>query len=109
MLITISISSAPFLIASIVSNALVSIVLAPSGNPITVQTKTSLPFNKLAACWTLAGLTQTLLKSYLIASSQSFLISALVAKAFNKVWSINLLTCILFSYFSIKFVNFISS
>jgi hypothetical protein len=45
MFITISTSSAPLAIASLVSNALTSGVFAPKGNPITVHTLTFEPSN----------------------------------------------------------------
>ena len=69
ILITISISSAPFSIASFVSNAFTRLVLAPRGNPITVQTFTSESFKASAARETQVGLTQTLAKLYSLASA----------------------------------------
>ena len=91
MLITISISSAPLLIASLVSYTLASVVILPSGNPITVQTKTSLPFKHSFEYEIKDGFTHTDLKSYFLLSSQRALICSLVASAFNNVLSIYLL------------------
>ncbi len=71
-LITISISSAPFAIASLVSKALTAEVFAPKGKPITVQTLTSLSFRLSAANETHVGFTQTLAKSYSFASDRIF-------------------------------------
>ena len=95
MFITISTSSAPFAIASLVSKALTSIVFAPKGKPITVQTFTSLPFKSLAANSTLVGFMQTEAKLYSKASLQSFSIDALSASGFNIVWSIIFANCCL--------------
>ncbi len=59
ILMTISTSSAPLLMASVVSNAFVSDVFAPKGNPITVHTATGSPCNCSFASATHAGLMQT--------------------------------------------------
>jgi hypothetical protein len=45
--------------ASLVSNILVLVTFAPKGNPITVHTLTSVPFNKSLASGTQVGLMQT--------------------------------------------------
>ena len=67
-LITISISSAPFWIASLVSKAFTVEVVAPKGKPTTVQILTSVPSSPFLAYSTQVGLTQTLAKSYSLAS-----------------------------------------
>jgi len=67
-----STSVAPFAIASFVSNAFVSVVLAPSGKPMTVQTSISVPFSSLAANSTHVGLTQTEANWCVLASSINF-------------------------------------
>ena len=82
---TISTSSAPFLIASAASKALTVDVLAPKGKPITVQTLTSVAANFSAAKLTQVGLIQTLMKSYWIASSMICCTFALGVSAFNTV------------------------
>ena len=94
-LITISTSVAPFAITSFVSKALTSVVVAPKGNPITVQTSTSVPSNAVAATGTIDGFMQTEAKLYSTASLQSFKTSFSVASGFNIVWSIILAICAL--------------
>ena len=78
---TISISDAPFLIASLVSYTLTAVVLYPFGKPITVHTGRLLPFSfrYSAACLTYAGGMQADAVSYLTASSRTVLISPHVA------------------------------
>ena len=76
---TISTSSAPFAIASFVSKALAEEVAAPRGNPITVQTFTSVPANCAFAKATRAGFTHTEQNPYSAASSQSRATCACVA------------------------------
>ena len=85
MLITMSTSVAPFLIAFSASKALTSAVLAPKGKPITVHTATSVPANNSAAFFTQVGFTHTDIKLYSAASSQSVMICASVASGFNNV------------------------
>jgi hypothetical protein len=85
ILTTISISSAPFLNASFVSNALVVVVDAPKGKPITVHTLTSEFDNNFLQYVTHVGLTHTDIKSYLIASSHKVFISSCVASGFSNV------------------------
>ena len=89
-----SISLAPFFIASSVSKTFTSFVLAPSGKPITVQTLTSVPFKLSAHFLTHTGFTQTEKKLYSLASSKIFSICSSVDSGFNKVWSIILLISI---------------
>lgn len=60
MLMTISTSSAPLAMASLVSKALTAVVLAPKGKPMTVHTFTPLPLSSCAASATWQGLTHTL-------------------------------------------------
>ena len=60
-------------------------VVAPSGNPITVQTGTPVPCRLQAAARTQVGLTQTDAKRYLAASSHNFLMSSSVASGFRSV------------------------
>ena len=67
--ITISISIAPLAIASLVSKALVAVVVEPCGNPITVQTFTVLPARALAAAATSIGRMQYEAVLYFRASS----------------------------------------
>jgi len=76
---TISTSSAPFAIASFVSKALAEEVAAPRGNPITVQTFTSVPANCAFAKATRAGFTHTEQNPYSAASPQSRATCACVA------------------------------
>ncbi len=57
--ITISISSAPSSMATFVSYTLEAIEVAPSGNPTTVQTLTSVSFKFSYASLTQLGFTQT--------------------------------------------------
>ena len=71
ILMTISISSAPFSIASFVSNAFTSLVEAPSGKPMTVHTLTDDPSSSVDAVFTQVGLTHTDAKEYFSPSSQS--------------------------------------
>ena len=58
--------------ASFASKAFTAGVFAPKGKPITVQTLTSVSRNPSAAKLTHVGLTQTLAKSYSLASSINF-------------------------------------
>ena len=88
MLMTMSISSAPFWIASSVSNVFVAVVDAPNGNPITVQTSTSESASRSATYLTCVGFTHTDLKLYAFASSMIWSICVRVDSGFNKVWSI---------------------
>ena len=78
ILMTMSTSVAPFEMASFVSNAFVSDVVAPRGNPITVQTSTPVPFSSSAASLTQVGFTQTEANLYSFASFISCKISAFV-------------------------------
>ena len=71
MLITMSISDAPLVIASFVSDTFVAVVLYPFGNPITVQIG-SFPSTYSAACFTYAAGIHAEAVSYLIPSSESF-------------------------------------
>ena len=87
ILTTISISVAPFLQASIVSITLISVVLPPCGNPITVQTPTAEPFSNLAACATADGFTQTVAVPYLMPILQASSRSLSVAVGCNTEWS----------------------
>src|SRR5690606_30671862 len=103
---TISISPAPFPMASDVSKAFVSEVDAPSGKPMTVQTFTSLFSSCLAASDTHAGLTQTDAKLYSAASLQSCSICGAVASAFSNVWSIKDAIFVMIQ-FSILLVGFL--
>ncbi|CAG5144500.1 Uncharacterised protein [Streptococcus pneumoniae] len=84
-LITISISSAPFWIASFVSNAFTAEVVAPKGKPTTVQTLTSVPSSPFLACSTQVGLTQTLAKPYSLASDNKLSICFFFASCFKSV------------------------
>ena len=84
ILITISISDAPFTIASFVSNTFVAVVLYPFGNPITVQIG-SFPSTYSAACFTYAAGIHAEAVSYLIPSSRIVLISSHVAVCVNNV------------------------
>ena len=79
------ISSAPSSMAFLASTALIYGVFAPNGKPMTVQTLTSLPSKSFLATGTKKGLTQTDMKSYSLASAQSFLIPANVASGLSKV------------------------
>ncbi|CRG03242.1 Uncharacterised protein [Streptococcus pneumoniae] len=88
ILITISISLAPFSMAFFVSNAFTSLVDAPSGKPMTVHTNTSVPFNCSAEYSTCVGLTQIDLKPYSLASLIILSICSRVDSGFNCVWSI---------------------
>ena len=78
ILITISISAAPFCTASDVSNTLTAVVLYPFGNPITVHTGKLLfrPLRYFTACFTYAGGMQADAVSYLTASSNTVLMSS---------------------------------
>src|SRR6056297_3290640 len=88
ILITMSISSAPFSRASSVSKAFTLERLFPKGNPITVATKTSVFLRISEAYFTYMGLIHTALKLYSLASSQILFISSFLASGFNIVWSI---------------------
>lgn len=62
LFITISTSSAPFLTARSVSEDLSSVVVAPSGKPITVQIFTSVPASSFLQSGTKIGFMHTDLK-----------------------------------------------
>lgn len=64
MFTTMSISWAPFAQASRVSKIFVSLVVLPSGKPITVQTITCEPASSFAASATWHGFTHTDAKLY---------------------------------------------
>ncbi|MNN02141.1 hypothetical protein D3C81_1147890 [compost metagenome] len=100
-----STSPAPFWMALAASKALTSGVLAPSGNPITVHTLTGVPASCSAQYATQVGFTHTEANSYFFASSVSLVISAFVASARKRVWSINAATFIS----SVSFVGKLSS
>ncbi len=67
----------------------VSVRFAPSGKPITVQTRTDESDNFRRAISTQHGFTQTVLKLYSRASRQSRTISLSVASGLRRVWSIS--------------------
>ena len=68
-----------------VSYAFTSVVVAPSGNPTTVQTPAELPRKQPRAGETQVGLMHTVAKPNSRASRQSFSISWRVASAFSSV------------------------
>src|ERR1051325_1075758 len=84
-LITMSISSAPARTAAAASATLASVLVAPSGNPTTVQTLTGEPESSARTSGTQYGLTQTLAKLYWRASRQILRTSARVASALRMV------------------------
>ncbi len=71
MLSTMSTSRAPSRNARRASIALISGVVAPNGNPITVQTGTDVPLRFSAARFTQVGLMHTEAKWYCSASRHS--------------------------------------
>ena len=83
---TISISSAPFFIASLHSNIFVSFVEYPFGNPITVHIF-KFSFTYSFALFTYEGGMHTEATLYSMPSSQSFFISSNVHTCFKRVWS----------------------
>ena len=85
MSMTMSTSRAPFFTATAVSAALLSVGMAPRGNPTTQQGVTSLPSSSFAARAMRPGFTQTEAKWYSRASAHSFSICAALASGFNRV------------------------
>src|ERR1017187_6236299 len=85
--ITMSISLAPSRMARRASSAFISLGMAPSGNPTTVQTTEELPARRAAQRLTKTGLTHTDAKPNWAASSQSWSMSEYVASARRRVWS----------------------
>ena len=96
MFITISTSSAPLAIASLVSKALTAEVFAPKGKPITVHTFTSLPFSSSFASSIFAGFIQTEKNPFSFASLHILTSSSLVVVSYSIVLSIILAICVLF-------------
>ena len=85
MFSTMSISDAPSRMAAVVSAALISMVLAPNGNPTTAHTFVAQPANSSATKRTQQGFTQTLAKPYWRASAHTLRMSDSVASGFSKV------------------------
>ena len=90
--ITTSISSAPRFIKSRVSKTFASVVVVPSGNPVTQHTITPDPLRSSHAMSQKHPLTQTDAKPCSLASLQSFTICSGVISFCRRVWSIILLT-----------------
>ena len=95
MLITMSISLAPFSIASLASYAFASVSIAPRGKPTTQQVETPLSLSSLATSSAWQEFTHTLAKSYFFASSHIFFICSVVASGLRRVWSMYLLSFII--------------
>src|SRR5580704_1464181 len=84
---TTSTSSAPSRRASSVSANFIPVVLAPRGNPTTVQTLTEVLRNRSRTSRTEEGLTQTVKKPFSAASLHRSAISDSVASCCKLVWS----------------------
>ena len=92
MFITMSTSTAPFLMASIVSSTLDSVVATPCGKAATVVTSTSVPSSSRQTMGRSDGRTQTDTQSYLLAMSHPSISSLTVMSGRSSEWSMVLAT-----------------